>query len=861
MSASPSQFPTAQGALVPLDPSSNAQTQLEQERREEVMNAPRLLKYLNKTLDAISQLDQNENLKIHNEMVRCVAYYDGRQDGQCKNGEWVDNPTIDGEITPKDNEYKKQIDKLLMEMSRSKIDYEVEAVNKFSAEMREAAQFAQRRLEVNQDRIETEPFVQAENMSLLLKFNVYRYTFFDRNAESPEKSVELNVLKHLTEGSQATVCRTCGRAKADASLGATGIEAMKMAPCPYCGDTESKPVSAPAGEGMKIESNQKSAGRVVTVRPDATMVQLDLNARDIQSSSFIRWRLVLRRCDWEAMYPNQRIPSNVQSAEGRHRSQSQNQSSNSEWGVSSDDAGGGQFEKIEGELVWLEPKVYQRYVNKETETLRNGTVLEAGAMFVDAYRDGACVVRIDQTILDIYPSNKNKCWTMCVYGLREHALHGSGTTALLGPQDTINDENAFIVAHHYYMAAGREFVRSGALEGGQLPPYNKVGIIEAPTDVANITEWAYGRSQPESLAADVYGFRDAMRGSLQDAAGTSSLSMQGAADMKQLGTATGVEASRDQAVGRMIPNRKLQAHAGAEWAKQVLELERDNYSPETFLEMAGKANEKGEIDYTERGVETFFNLDVCNGLIVKPSEGSWVPETTAQKAAKAATFAQMAGQVKGDPQMMSLLAPNLNIDYSIDEWGAAQRNASMRLQEYARVSQIVSEGGYPASPEMVQVVLSNIAEWARVNPQMDKHEAFRNFYEDWWISDEGRNADSLLRLVVETVHDLHLNKGLVAQAQSQGAAQIAAQAPQQAIQEQMMRQQQAQQQQEMAAADEQGKAEMVQQALGEQALKERDREHEMQTQMAVQDHQTQNEIAKKAFEVAVTPEPKPTTEK
>lgn len=832
MSTSPANFPHNAGALVPVDRDSPDQDLLKQERAEEVINAPRLLKYLNKTLDSIASLDQNEQLKNHNEMIRNVAYYDGRWDGQCKNGEWVDNAKVDGEITPSDNEYKKQIDKLQMEMCRSKIGYESEAVNKFSAEMREAAQFAQRRIEVNQDRIETEPFVQAENMSLLLKSVAYRYSFFDHNASSQEKSVELDVVKHLTEGSEATVCRTCG------------MSARQGMGCPNCGDTETKPVSAPAQQGYKIQSNQKSAGRVVTVRPDATMVQLDLNARDIQSSSFIRWRLVLRRCDWEAMFPNTRIPSGDETEEGRKRSLAQNNPSNSDWSVSSDELGGSQFEKIEGELVWLDPKVYQRYKNKETEQLKGGQTLRAGAALGEQYPEGACVARIGQKILDIYPSNKNKCWVMCVYGLREHALTGSGTTALLGPQDTINDENAFIVAHHYYAAAGREFVRSGALEGGQLPPYNKVGIIEGAPDDRDIVAWAYGRSQPEMLASDVYAFREAMRGSLQDAAGTSSLSLQGAADLKALGTATGVEASRDQAVGRMIPNRKLQAFAGTEWCVQVLELERENYSAETFLEMAGKANEKGEIDYTERGVEAFFNSDVRNDFTIKPTEGSWIPETASQKVAKAAGFAQAAGQVKGDPQMMSIMAPAFGQDYSIDEWGAAQRNASMRLEEYARVSKIVSEGGYPASPEMVEVVLTNIAEWSRPNPQMDNHAAFINFYQDWWLSDEGRNADSLLRLTVESVVGLH-KQGTVSLAQEQSTMQLAAQAPQQVAQEEIAAQQKAQQHQEMAATEEQGKAEAVEQAIGEQMLNERDREHA-----------TQQDIAKKAFEVAVTQDEK-----
>lgn len=824
MSTAPSQFSSTHGALAPVNPEQPSD-HLALERREEQISAPRLYLYLNRTLDAICELDSNENLKVHNEMVRCVVYYDGRWDGHVRNGEWVDNAAVDGEIQVRDNEYKKQIDKLQMEMCRSRIEYHPEAVNKFSKEMREAAEFAERRVEVNQDRIETEPFIQAENLSLLLKTVAYRYSFFDKNADSQEKSAEMSVMKNLTQGTAVTVCRTCGKTS-------------EQTPCPYCGDTETKEVASPDSEGMQIDQKKVSAGRVVTVRPDATMVQLDLNARDIPSSSFIRWKLVMRRCDWEAMFPNTSIPSSGESTEARHRNESQNQPSNSDWATASNSEGGGQFEKIEGELVWLDPKVYQRYKTREPEKLKSGEALPAGTKFTEQFPKGVCVARIGKTILDLYPSDKNKCWTMCVYGLREHALHGSGTVAMLGPQDTINDENAFIVAHHLYCAAGREFVRSGALEGDQLPPISKFGIINnAAPESASIVDWAYGRSQPQALSGDVYGFRESMRGSIQDHAGTSSLSMQGAADAKQLGTATGVEASRDQAVGRMIPNRKLQAFMGVEWVMQVLEMERENYTAETFLEVAGKSGEKGEVEYTERGVKAFFQSDVRNDFTAKPVEGSWMPQTPQQKRANAEGFAVAASQLK-EPELISLIAPAFDQEFSVDEWGAAERAASMRLEEYARVSEVVSQGGYPPSEEMVEVVMSNTAEWARVNPEMDNHLAFRDFYEDWWMSDEARNADPLLRLVVEFVHGLHLNKGVVKQAQDQSAAQMAAQAPQMAAQEQMAQQQQQQaaEQQEQAAeqqaeGEEDAQADMINQSVGEQMMQQKDREHQAEVEV------------------------------
>lgn len=783
-------FQSAGGALAPVDPTSSDVELLAQERQDEIINAPRLTKFLNATLDAIAELDQNEKLKIHNNMVRCVAYYDGRWDGQVKNGVWVDNPKIDGEILASDNEFKKQIDKLLMEMCRGRIEYDVEPIDKHSAALREAAEFAEWRVKTNQERIETEPFLQDENQSLLLKTTTYRYTFFDKKAESRESAVEMDVMRQMVAGVAVNVCRTCGIKRDDKAdipdvqpsdeprrLEFAATEAVAKN-CPNCGDTETVSVAAPDSEGMDIQQKRVPLGRVVTIRPDATMVELDLNARDIPSSSFIRWRLVLRRCDWEAMFPNTRIPSSDESQESRNRSEAQAQPSNTDWDSTSEQ-GGAQFEKIEGELVWLDPKVYQRYENREAETLGGGQVLQAGTKLAANFPAGVCVARIGSKILDLYPSNKNLCWTMCVYGKREHALHGSGTTALIGQQDTINDLNSFILSNAYYMAAAREFVRSGAIEGGNLPPYNKVGIVTNAPEDRDILPWAYGRSQPAALSGDVYAFRGEMKGSLQDAAGTSSLSMQGAADMKVLGTATGVEASRDQAVGRMIPNRKLQAHAGSEWAMQVLELEREHYTAETFLELAGKANERGEVEFTERGVRTFFNSDVRTTFGVKASEGSWVPTTPAQDRANANEFGMLSAQLSkatNGSEILSKIAPKYGIDYDINEWGAAQRSASIRLEEYARVADIISKGGYEPTDEMVGVVLAQAAQWAQVDPQMDNHAAFRNFYADWWQSDEGRNADPLLRMVIKEVHRRH-REGTVEQEQGVTEDTIKAQLP------------------------------------------------------------------------------------
>jgi hypothetical protein len=513
------------------------------------------------------------------------------------------------------------------------------------------------------------------------------------------------------------------------------------------------------------------------------------------------------------MFPDQRIPSNDKDAERQYRSQLQSHPSNSGvWGGgdTDDGGGGGQFEKIEGELVWLDPKVYARYASREAEKLGSKT-LPANQKLSAVFSEGVCVARIGTKILDLYPSNKNRCWVMCVYGMREHALHGSGSTALLGPQDIINQANSLILAHQIYMAVGREFVRSGALEGNDLPALDRVGIIQNAPETGSLVDWAYGRSQPHNLSGDVYAFREAMRGSQQDAAGTSSLSLQGAADMKALGTATGVEASRDQAIGRMIPNRKLQAYAGVQWSEQVLRLEHQHYTADMFIEHATKGDEHGSIAFTERGVQTSFEADETD-FIIKPVEGSWVPISPQQLRANATEFAQVTAMMKkadgsADEEKLSKIAPHYDIDYDVNEWGADQRAASIRLEEYARTAQSMSQS-VSVDPDLlaleVDIVLGQCPEWAQVNNAMDRHPAYRNFYQDWFVSDEGRRADPLLRAVIQRVYQLH-GEGMVAVQQDANADAARTQLPTKLAQNvgsQIDHVQQLEQQEDIASAEE-----------------------------------------------------------
>lgn len=842
------------------------------EKEDRRKKFPPLLKYLSDTLDTVIGLDKSERERATNQMARCVAYFDGRQDGQVVGGEWRDNEPITGEILAKDNQYFVQVSKLFMEMCRANIELDVIPTDDSDHEMKEAAKFYAHRLQINRTRPKvgiTRSFIQRENISLLLKTTAYRYVYFDPNGDC-EGTVSKPSYKEEVRGEEkrVVVCRTCGvpqserrvsspvdserkgqlEAKAATEVVSDEIrlETAKAAPCENCGDIESREIALKPSQGMDIDYEELPAGHVVTRAPDASMVQLSMAARGIDSSKFLRWRLVLMRCDWEEMFLGKKIPSTEQSTEARYAESSEGRSANSSWNdieAGNEERGGSQFEKIGGDIVWLDPSIYRDYWNREDEKLPNGQTLPKDTPLIKDFPDGMCVIRVGKTVLNYVPSNKNKQWMMTVYGTREHALYGSGTNSLLGPQDNINDELSFIKANNLYNAAGREFIRAGAFSNDQLPSIDKVGIVTEDYMGEKIVGGAYDRSSPSGLDAGVYGFLESQRGSLQEHAGTSSLSAQGAADMKALGTATGVEASRDQAVARMIPNLDLKAGIEEEWGYCVGELEKENYPMEMFLSRAGKANEKGEVKFTERGVRAFFSSNIRRDFRVKAKEGSWMPNTPQQDRANAAGFAEAAAKIQ-NPEILSEVANKFGMSLDLDEFGATRRVASLRLKEYARVASVIEEAGFPPSDQLAEVVLAQSPLWAQVNPEMDHHVAFMDVYSDWFSSDEGLNASDLLRMAVQKAHELHRNKGIVHQAQEEAGVQLAVKAPEMAAQEQMVNQQKEQEAAQMTEAEDAAKTEMIEHEIGQQALKEKDREHASQVKMAEVEHAAMIDVMK-----------------
>lgn len=866
--------------LLPEDPQS-PHGEAERQRVERRKTYGTLLEFIKNTTRKVENEDASERLEILKQQNRCQAYYDDRQSGKWNDiGEWEATPYDPDVLVFFDNRYKEQVDKLQMEMARSAVDLESNPVDQTDSKKVEAAKFFKSRIDANRRRLFTQhpEFVLAENMSLLIKTITFRYVYFDANAkEGPKEKRPTFGKLSLGEDKNLNLCAVCGVQRSEDAE--TPNDAPT--PCPKCGSTGVKNISTSPVE-IEVPNGEEEVpcGLVRCAHVDPTMVQVSLNARnmDISSSPYLVWTQMVERGKLELMFPDRVIPtSDDRDEQQKYRRDNEIAVSNSSaWGFRSDSSslqtkGGEQFERLKFKLIWIDSWVYGDYKTQKTEgeRLPDGRTLPPDVPLIQFFPNGMCIAKVGDTPLMLYSEDKNKKWSMCVYGLREHAIHGSGTNSLIPIQNNINDLLSYRMKNAYDNTARREFFAENKISGDNLPTVDQACGVTNLEQGDTLPSAVYGQAPGIPLPPEVVQLAEEQKGSLQEQAGTSSLSMAGtSAESQALGTATGIAAIRDMAVGRIGPSLMLKAAMEVETAFQCAELEQKNYSPQHLFALAGLKPDApaGNLGFTADGVEEFINSDLRADFIITPIQGSWMPTTEQEKKADALAMADVASKVE-NPEILSNVARVLKQPLQIGGWGATEREASRRLEEFGKVATLLASH-VGVLDEMATIVLTQ-AKNAAMSVEMDDHPVFMKFYREWWVSDEARNAPSVLKravemryiehkdAMVENVQDANARAiegqlpNKVAEAVS-GQAEAAAQTDNanQAAQGQT---EQAGLQQQMGQADREHEAQVE---LGKQAesnrLAAQDREHALQTKAADREHaQMMKERAANQVQVGV----------
>lgn len=792
-------LPPHQG-ITPVDPDFDDNARAEQER-ERKADCPELLQFLKRTCESIKNQRQEEWERILNSQVRCVAYYDDRQYGTVREGVFQDARVEPGDIRPIDNQYKIQIDKLLMEFARSQTTIKVAAANPTDTRMVEAAKFAQSRINAGRKRTLKASERLREAQALLLKTMTYRYMFFNTDAAySPKERKPRTATKSYGRTRSLVACKICGSPMKPTP--ASSGEAQDEYRCINCGSNRQKKLElGPQQQEVVDGYDEVRGGCVESHHIDPTMVRISLSARQgVVDSPFLWYHQEIARCILEDAYPDMTIKGRQGNPElaDRYRRDLEAAPSNTVAGdmindrgdANTDPRGGEQLEECPFDLFWIDPVMYRRKKFSKPQRLLGGREIPANVNLEEKFPDGMCIAMNADQVLDVYPENKNKKWLFCVYGIREHALHGAGTTNLLGPQDTRNDLKAYLIANVYYNAGRREFLRNGAVTGNRLPALNESAIVNDVPEDKPIAGWAYETIAGSPLPAQAVELYQSEAGALQEGAGTSSLSNEGAAaDIKALGTATGVAAMRDMAVGRMGPNLMLLTEMDVEHSFLILEHELENFSEERFMKMANQAvtpeDTDGSITFSAEGIKAFMECDPRVDLEVTAEAGSWMPRTEAERHARFAAFIEIATAVaekmQGDPraeELIALAADIYGVEMDLGGWTSTEQVAAARIRAYADIVAVYEKRKVSQpTPELVQEIIMSTPD-AMIDAEMDNHALYLGFYKAWWASDEGKSCSPLLRAIIKAVHILH-RQGLVHQAQERSKDELESDRPKQ----------------------------------------------------------------------------------
>lgn len=792
------------GALAPVD-KDHPRDQAEAEQRDialrDQQDAPELIDFLKRTIAGIRRDREADWLNILNQQARCVAYYDDRHYGEAKDGKFVDFKRRPGDIRPIDNQYKIQLNKLLMEFARAFPEIKADASDPNDTKMVEGAKFAQYRLKTNRKRLLKKKFKLREAMALLTKMITWRYTVFNKQAkDSPTVRQPRTAKKSYGQTRSLKTCGMCGGPmKAVEAENPNESVAQETAyKCQSCGSNRLKTVEISAQERDVVEGyDEVKGGSVQTYHIDPTMVRISLSAREsVADSPYLWYTQMIARCILEAAYPDYRINNKGQITEAAQYKRDaegapSNAATDGPYGSkdSSQSEGGDQFEELQFDLFWLQPSVYGRRTWPKAQKLRGGRVLPANTPLETLFPDGMCIAATAANeILDSYPEDMVKKWAFCVYDIREWALHGAGTSALLGPQDTRNDLKAYLIANNYYNAGRREFIRAGAFTGNRLPNMSEAAVIENVPDDKPVEGWAHSMAPGNPLPAQSMELYQSETGAMTESAGTMSVDTKGTSFYSASKTATGIAAMRDSAVGRMGPNLMLLTDMEEEWSYQVLEQEQANFSPERFMQMANQSvaaeDTDGSITFSAEGVEAFMSMDIRSDLDISAVEGSWMPQTEAEKQGKLQWFTDVAANITknmgADPrgqELISMAADIAGIDLKLDGWSATEHVAAARIRALADTCQVMEKRGLrqPTEENVAQVIASTPD--AAIDMECDNHPLFRSFYLEWWASDEGQSCSPLLRAVIKAEAILH-RKGMVYTAQEMIKDKIESEAPQ-----------------------------------------------------------------------------------
>lgn len=624
---------------------------------------------------------------------------------------------------------------------------------------KQAAHVAEKLLQMDDDQDFTPKKQQREwKWNLLAAGETYRITYFNTQKQGCGIDEEMFEQKQIEQGESALHCALCDTVGADES-----------GKCPQCGNPQMDEFE-PRQTTISIHkgSQFKQIGDVDWDVPDALEMTVIGETDSISEALIVMRDRMIPACVLEdalgvSDLPQTDVPESLSYKQ-----------------LFADKPGAGEFAPmrlVHYQEFWVAPALVASYKFPKGTMLQGGEIPE-GTKGKEIFENGLYFSRTKKKVREVFPQAIGECLSHAANSLGE-SFHGQGEWDLIELQDQATEAKSMKMNSMLLDSTQPLLVREGYTDTENFE--NKFGLVVPVSqdfplerDLSSLM----GRVPAGRAPQEAYELGQEIKGEIQQREGTFS-TQSDAPDIKAMGTATGIDAITEQAVGRRGPALQLYAQMEVEQAYQKLELRQKYWCKKMYQPIAKELG--GD------AVDWFMKCNIRQDINISVVPGSWMPRTQTQQEDGLQKYLSIAGPIiaaKGDPKAMDDVLRKANelfgAGIDMDDMETQSIEAQIRLDKLREVGSFAESqfGEYLYNPdgsisdEAIGLAYQHTADLLKLSHapadntdifavlpldvMFDTHSEFEEAYTDWLRTADGRAASDFIRTLVRQLADYHV---------------------------------------------------------------------------------------------------------
>lgn len=693
--------------------------------------------FVKKLFDDIEHENEWEEQKRHRKWAKNRAFYRGNQRGFWDNNKktWV---TVDlDSLSPMEqsilvvnNMFRPQVKTLCKEFSRSQTRIRALPMSDSQTSVG-AARFADSLIKYYQHKLMPESLRQLEAKYLLLCGNSFRYTYYSKEKKGAKVRVP-KIGNTKLEPFMKSVCTECGMEFKDKEI------------CPHCGgimertEVEAKDVVGILGYELQ------NSGDIHTEVVDPVEIKVWAGAQSLSDSPYLRRKRLVRKEFIKEIFPFYKPRTSGGLSDGGKVLYQFYDTANEKTSEVN-------INLHEYDQLWVDKNFYLfKKLRKEIKLL-NGDTLEVGTRLADVFPEGMYVCKVDQDVLGYSNEAKSKCWVHIPYDNNVDGFWADGLEDAIQSQQVINEYNSMAIENVLYNASPKLVINPKLI--------NPATVTGRPKDMLLMNENARSDMRPEESFAQISGMAltqevgigiEQMKRDMREQTGAL-VAFNGQGD-SEITTATGMSIARDSALALVSTSLAIKAEKDLEWNEQILRYVQEYWYEQKYRYLLGK--------YNESEANAFKQCTVDEELQLSVESGSWLPLTNFEKLQNLGAYLTAFGLPLGflnpnvPPIVREYASQLYNIPFEFNDIAPDIRIAQKRLtkakEAFAELKILMMDArndGELAILERAMVV--TLADTMGVEEDLDNHQIFIEEYTKWLKTDEGQNADSIIRNAVK----------------------------------------------------------------------------------------------------------------